>query len=445
MKDNAMLIDYILHDRDEGCFVWIFNIGAESVWHPNSFEVKNISEIPVINSIEEINLLITRPQDIIILHTEPSKDFIDALALMGIVVPTTLIPKNPDKSKPIIELILEDELLIEKLRRMKEYGACLVPYAITELEEELSEKTGLHIFGTSAHIARRFNDKSFARQIAEELGFDTVSGKLCAEESEIAEEYNRLNLEGYERVVIKYPHNASGKGIYIVRNSHELETTLMIVRRYIRKGAKYKWIVEGWCDTRLDINYQICISKTGEVKNFSIKEQAIKDAVYYGSRIPPRISNGEYDQYNRFASQIGAYMFQQGYYGIASIDSIMKTDNTIIPIIEINARFTLSTYLMLVEKMLSGNSIAVSTYRNLLSKIPIIYGHISELFEEMGALYNSDRMEGVFLYSSASLPTDKSADGLYRGRMFALIVAKTEVEVERYLGVLEKVVSKINC
>lgn len=443
MENGFNLISLLTTERSKGTIVWLCNIGAEKYWSNLSTGVVNRQEDIAVNRMEEMNLLICREQDIIILREMPDEDYLENLKRMGFSIPTILSPENADLLTPISELVLGDESLLNKLKEAAEEANDLyfVPYGVTHLEEEIAQKTGMRIMGAPSHINAKINDKIFNREISEKLGLTVCQGRVCSSADEIREEYERLtnNKPFFSKVIIKEPKGASGKGLYIVDSKEKLESSLRMIARFSRGRTDSKWLVEGWYNKKGDINYQIYVSPDGQVTVFSIKEQLLRDTVYIGSKMPPELEQRVLDKYVEYGQKIGRYLYETGFTGVAGIDSIITEQDICIPIIEINGRFTLSTYISFVNQILKDKKI-LSRYFRLTPENPVNYTDICSRLDKEGILINPDTKEGIFVYTSGTLPykLHEGIDGSV-GRIFALIVSDSWEKVNVLNSNLEKI------
>ncbi|HEX3028714.1 MAG TPA: ATP-grasp domain-containing protein [Clostridia bacterium] len=443
MENEFNLLRYITTERKKGTIVWLCNIGAERYWGKYNAGVVDRNENIIVNRIEEMNLLVCREQDIIILRKKPDAEYLDNLRKLGFSIPMILVPQTEDLLTPISELILEDETLLHELKaiasELKEIY--FVPYAVTPLEEKIAGKTGLRMIGAPSDINAKVNDKIFNREISGKLGFEVCKGKVCSSVDEIRKEYEELtNSEPhFDKVIIKEPRGASGKGLYVIDNKDRLESCLRLITRFAKGRTDSKWLVEGWYKKKADINYQIYISPAGTVEVFSIKQQLLRDTVYIGSKMPPDLNESIIESYNEFGEMIGKYLFGIGFTGIAGIDSIITEQDVIVPIIEINGRFTLSTYISFVNNVLGKGKI-LSRYFRLIPDHPVGYADLCRELGKKSILMTPDEREGVFIYTSGTLPSIlyEGTDD-YIGRAFALIVSDNWAKIDEYDSVLQNV------
>jgi predicted ATP-grasp superfamily ATP-dependent carboligase len=444
MEKNFNLYKLLTTQRNSGIIIWLCNIGAEKYWSKMNTGVIDKSEDIIVNRIEEMNLLICREQDIIILREEPDKEYLEILSKMGFSIPRIMIPRNSDLWTPVSELVLRDEELLNKLKYISSQNeeVYFVPYAVTHMEEKIAELAELRLMGAPSQICAKVNNKIFNREISEKLGFSVCKGRICSSVDEIREEYDRLiNTEPYfSKVIIKEPNGASGKGLYVISDKQKLESSLRIIARFSKGKDESRWLVEGWYEKKADLNYQIYISPNGTVDVFSIKQQLLNDTVYIGSKIPPDMPESMLTSYKQYGEEIGKYLFTIGYTGVAGIDSIITKDDLIIPIIEINGRFTLSTYISFIDHQLEDIKI-LSKYYRLITDSPVTYMDLIKKADEEDILLKPGEKEGAFIYTSGTLPTVlREGQSSYAGRVFAFIASEKWDKINEYSAKLDNVI-----
>ncbi len=439
--EDFNLIEYITSKRDHGIIVWMFNIGTEKFWNKDNYSIKDTKENVIVNHIEEMNLLLTRKQDILILRNKPCETYLSDLEKAGFEIPRILCPGQKNEEKSIAELVLDDEVIISELTKLGDSNEIryFVPYGVSYLEEQIAHKCHLFLVGSISQINKKINNKVFSRKLAENLGLFITEGEICNSLQEVEAAYYNLKKR-FNKVIIKQPFGASGKGLYIVDSDNGMKSVLLILSRFIRINHETEWIVEGWYDKKADINYQVYVSKTGKVNTFCIKEQMVKNTVYIGSLIPPRISVQTYNKYIEYGNLIGKELFMMGFNGILGIDSIITVNDIIVPVIEINARFTLSTYISFLENKYP-NRLIYSFYEKLQLVDGMNYEMFQKLLIDKTLMFNRQNNEGVLCYTSETINSDATNNN---GRLFILIVAKSYTKVEEYKTGIGELIKKIS-
>ncbi|MCM1047354.1 MAG: ATP-grasp domain-containing protein [Clostridiales bacterium] len=429
IKRDFNLLKHI-RENDDYTVIWLFNIGLEKYWNGEVYTVKNAKEDVIVNHIEEMNLLLTRKQDILIIRTMPEAAYLHEMEQFGCVLPTIVCPAKEDETKSISELVLEDEVLISEIKRLLKGNdkVIFVPYGVSYLEEEIALKLGVSMFGSSNEINRMVNNKVFSRQFAIEHDFRVSKGWVCSGFAEL-EETAKKAVYKYPKIIIKEPCGASGKGLWVVEGGNELRSVLLVIKRFFKDRLGGDWLLEEWCDKVADLNYQIYVGEDGEVEVFSIKEQKVNGTVYVGSVMPPSFSEKIMKECRECGEIIGRELYQKGYRGILGVDAMILAGGELIPIIEINGRFTLSTYVSFVQEQIKAAKV-FAFYRKIALGVQDDYTAVKDKLIKENLWFDggSEGSRGMFVYTGESIREQRIGDS---GRLFGLIFADDEEDMNR--------------
>ncbi|MBR5360619.1 MAG: ATP-grasp domain-containing protein [Lachnospiraceae bacterium] len=421
-----MSFDLVKHIRenDEYTVIWLFNIGVEKFLNGEVFTVKNKGEDVIVNHMEEMNLLIARQGDILILRDEPDPAFLNSIKEVTGELPTILCPSIQDEDKSISEIVLKDSALVERVRELASGrdNVIFVPYGVSYLEEEIAEKLGVELFGASSDIVKAVNNKVFSRRFAIEHSFAVPEGKICKGMDEL-ESAAKEFLDKYGKIIIKEPCGASGKGLWVAETPAKLKSALLIIKRFFKDDLNGEWLVEQWCDKQCDLNFQVCIGADGRVNVFSVKEQKVDGTVYTGSVIPPTFDESITEECIRCGEIIGKDLYKFGYVGVLGIDAMLLSSGALVPIVEINGRFTLSTYLSFInERFGLKNSKIFAFYKRIHISEGDDYSSAKDRLKQEDLWYNGEK-DGAFIYTSETIRNKRVGD---TGRLFTLCIASDE-------------------
>lgn len=427
--------DELLRKHKDYVYCWLFNIGIEDEWSGDRFRMKNPEEDIVVQHMEEILLLLAHSEDILLLRNIPEEKFLRRLKEMGFQIPQMICPQKEDLSLSITELVLEDSVIIKKLQEYtKQKQVYLLPYGVTEKEEQLSRVCGMQIKGSSADVTQKMNSKLYGRELIRRLHLQQPVGKICYSLEGIQSSWEKLSNE-FQRVVIKRPYGASGQGIYLVDSSEKLRRVLHLLKRL--QGREEKWIVEGWYEKKIDINAQLYIHDNGDIEIFSVKEQLLDDTVYYGSVFPVSLSEKIMDRYQKELNVIGKHLYDDGARGVVGIDSII-TEQEIFPVIEINVRFTLSTYLSKLPLLFFNRY-----FQSIYYRVPVlgqeVYEKLENQLEHFGIAFSREKSEGIFFYNYSCMNREVVGEC---GRLFTIIVAKDKDRLHQLQTQIEKLLEE---
>jgi hypothetical protein len=413
---------YLPTELAHGKMVFLFNIGADKLWNSTALSVTDNVSNCLVNRMEESGLLLANAKSILIFRNRPDDLFIDYMKVLGVAFTAILTPQISDELKTITQLVLADESILTYLRTLK--GYCLMPYAVTPYEEELASKCSMKLLGPLSSQCKQIGDKIFAREMALNLGLDVCRGMIC-NYCDIDDCISELYGNGCRTIVLKDRYGVSGNGLYFINDDIDLRQ----VKRIMRIDRTRKWIIEEWYDNSVDINYQLFIRGYDDFDLFLISEQILKRGVYRGTRTFSG-TDKRVDEYKEKASLIANYLAKKGYAGIVSIDSIVTQNELMIPIIEINTRFSLSTFLIKLfsdnpDRMILSESIQVSS-NNILP-----YGDLFAELSRRGIAYDIRIRSGVLISNSATLPSQAFSIGsTFLGRLYTVIIANSEQNIK---------------
>ena len=128
-------------------------------------------------------------------------------------------------------------------------------------------------------------------------------------------------------------------------------------------------------------------------------------------------------------------MYEQGYRGILGVDAMILESGELIPIIEINGRFTLSSYVSFVQEMRQAADKKIfAFYKKIPLKTRKTYQELQAYLQKEGYWYQDNR--GMFVYTSETIKKDRVGES---GRMFGLLFAENEEEMmQQYNEIIEK-------
>ncbi len=436
MNDKFNLLQHI-KTGDSHVVVWMLNIGVEQYWNNSKKICMDHKEQIVVNHVEELNLLITKKQDYLILRKKPDSLFLKNLVTAGFEIPHILCPSVNDEHKSISELVLNDQELLDEITTLsKRKKVYFVPYGVSYTETLIAQRCGMHLIGGTHEKNKIVNNKIFAKNVADVLGLNVARGIVCHNRIEISEAYEELR-KSYTKVVVKMPCNSSGQGIWVIDDEKRLHSVLMIIERVMKIKKNDEWLVEGWLEKKVDLNLQVYVSEDGEVETFSVKEQIVNNVLYVGSVMPARITKEQELQCKEYGVIIGKYLYDQGFTGVFGIDALIGSNDEIVPIIEINGRFTLSTYVSFVQSKFVNKCI-YAFYERFHTNEQFDYSKMQEVLDEANLLYDGEK--GTFIYNSATLNAGYSGGNV---RTFCMAIGddfeQTEVLKKRICGLFCKI------
>ena len=185
--------------------------------------------------------------------------------------------------------------------------------------------------------------------------------------------------------------------------------------------------MEKWYSDCISINYQIYIGKDGEIKQLYPTIQLVNSGVYVGTdaQTEDYLSEEDMDEIYSFGKKLARTVYGKGYYGNLSIDAI-KIKEKLIHLVEINARFSLSSYYFTMIERYFDKKLVIQYYNVNTSRF-----FIHEFYDKFCKITDKS---GVIILSYGENQPEES------GRIFVLFFAETvedlklmRLEVEGYI------------
>ncbi|MGF7050451.1 [BtrI acyl-carrier protein]--L-glutamate ligase [Paenibacillus sp. DS2015] len=326
-------IKYIFRTlRKEHKIFWFYNINQEQSWNTSKAipSFTNEEQNVLMVQQEQQLLILSEEEDTVILRHSPDPAFLSYLQKLKGFLPQ------------IIEIDLKEpfhwELVSNSLRPL------FVPFIMTEEIAGECKMREIELFGAQFELVKCLNDKLFVRQLALENNFEVPYGKVCNNINDLKHTYDLIVSSGYEKSILKIPYGSSGKGIRVFHNRTQFESAFLYIQKRVES---FEVLLEAWHPWCNSLNAQIWIGDE-DYSILGITEQRVNsDGVYLGTLYTPDVSVEVTEKYLDNMSKLAKILQTLGYRGILGVDSILTNESKgLIPIIEINARFTQVTYLL---------------------------------------------------------------------------------------------------
>jgi hypothetical protein len=435
-KARALFAALLPHPYQEHPIVWLHNFEAERFWvKPGTIQLPGIGspqDAAIVNRLEEFGIFLAGPRDTLILRENPDPAFVDYVKWLGFDPPSFLAVCPQDPNLPITAGILQSEIAQQELASLA--GNCwLVPFARTRLEDDLISLCGIRCPTPPSAICKIVNSKVYGRRIARQLGLNLIPGSECTNLDELARALEACipAVSGGEPYVVKESMGVSGKGLVVLDSAEKTRRTLGFLRRLSHPLATYAFVVERWVDKEKDVNYQIFIDGAGGVELLAIKEILTEGGVHRGHRFPPELTAAQRHVYEEAAQEIGRRLWQDGYTGIAGIDSVVTKDGTVFPLLEINARFNMSTFHLAIEERLQHRYSALAKFYNLRLQQTLDFDCLAATLGD--GLYSRASGRGAIVLNFATVNCNVSQrpGQSARGRLYIMLIGESQQDVAR--------------
>lgn len=427
-------------------FVYLNNFEVERGWARGEPTLPGAGvnfAATTVNRMEELGVLLADDEDVVVLKAPVDVGYAAYLDRLGAAAGRTLWAEKGDPSRTVTEDALASPELLAALRALGDGRTYLMPLGISPAEEELAKETGLPLAGPSAQTCKAVNGKIFSRRLVESHGLTAVPGAVVPTAAGLADALREHLLPG-GKAVVKESLGVSGRGMVVLSAPERADRLVRMVGR--RGGAtRVDYVVERWIDKALDLNYQIIVSRGGEVGFEAVKAAVVEAGVHKGHQFPVDLTGDQLRVLREAGEVIGRALFAEGYYGVVGIDAMLGRDGTVYPCLEINARFNMSTYQSrIAERFVGAGRHAVAATIGLRPRRRHTFAEVVGALG--GLLHDGTDRPGFLINNFATLNAAATDTGSFHGRIYGICVADSapgalslRADVER---ALEGLVSK---
>lgn len=327
------------------------------------------------------------------------------------------------KSKSIFQLLLETdryEYFCSIIRSNSEMS----PFSVTPFTFEAANKYGMKFDAPSMDTICNVNSKLYSTKMKNRIGISNTSVivKSSEELSEVCSKYLKKG-----EIIIKDEFGVSGKGNIRITSLAILKRIVSYLENQEKKGMSVSFIIEPFLEKSLDFSSQFFITKSGEINILSIQQILNNGFAYQGSFTADWKLLETLNENNYFEKieNIAMKLFEDGYFGHICVDSMILKNGEVIPLVEINARKSMSLLKYYIDTYLKKDSLQGNfTYLPLSYQGDVQFSEILEKLDKQGLLFTNKSNNGILPLSANSLfinrdrDGDYSSDKTYKGRLY---------------------------
>lgn len=388
---------------------------------------------PLVTRMEELGAVLAGPDDHLITQRPLDPDFVAYLHALGLEPPTVLVADGPEGASTAARAAASTSLLA-RLRDLAAQGARLLPMGLSSDEVVLAERAGLPVATPDLATVVAVNSKIYSRRLVEATGLRAVPGWCCTTVDEFTELMATLGPQcGPDSAfVVKDAYGVSGKGLVVLDDPVKARRLARVAttRARRRDDDRLHVVVETWLPKRCDLNYQFTVDTRGEVRLDFVKEALTRAGVHHGHISPPELDDEQSSEIRHAADVVGKALYADGYTGVVGVDAVVTTDGTVYPVLEINARFNMSTYQGGVLETLAGpGSASLAGHHTLRLSRPLTF---AEICTALGPLSIQDpRVGGVVVtcFGTVNAMADRAAGDSFEGRLYFIALGPNRAAV----------------
>lgn len=438
-------MNYVSEDLSRSVFAGSFD--SEIYWRDEA-----LAKLPAMNdeqannivlAMDELLFVFCKPGDALItrfgMH-EAHKSYLERIGFEFINNRRDVIPReNKDKAlkgKSIMELLHNSENK-DTFKGLLPENALLSPFAVIPFSGEVAEDYGLLFKAPSMEIIKHVNSKIYSTKLKELLGIENISIIVSSAEELLARGTELLKASAF---IIKDESGVSGKGNLLVSSETSMRSIVAYLAGQEKKGKDVRFILEPFLEKETDFSCQFYISETGNYQLLATQKLVNNGFAYQGtfSADEESLAYLSKNRYFEIMEGIAEQLYKDGYHGHVCIDSMLLQNGEVTPLVELNARKSMSLIKYYVDKYLKSRSLQGSlTYVSLTYNNRTTFEQLMEAMEKAGLLYLPEGRSGVIPLTANTLFINRDADNAgdtqktYKGRLYFAAAGET------YEGIME--------
>ncbi len=319
-------------------------------------------------------------------------------------------------------------------------GSLLEPFAVLPGTQEAVRRYKLLPGLPDEQTVRKVNTKTYSAAMRDRLSLPNIA-QIVHSVDELLQSGQELLEKG--PFLIKDEYGVSGKGNQLVDSERMLRRIAGYLESSRNQDKRVLFVLEPLLDRETDFSCQFHIDPEGRISILSV-QQLVNHGFAFGeshSPEPSLLERLDREGYWKIMHNIGRELYADGYYGDVCVDSMLLRDGSFAPLVEINARKSMSLIKHNVDRHLKQEGMHTCLIQVPLATMgEVRYGELLQRMEETGILFSLEEGEGVIPLTSGTLqPPDPSrSSGSSKGKLYAALAYRNEDRKNKLTGKLEE-------
>lgn len=388
---------------------------------------------PLVTRMEELGALLAGPDDHLVTQHPLDPGYVDYARSLGLELPTVLVADGPPADSTAARAAGSPDV-VARLRDLAARGAHLVPMGLSEDEAALAELSGLPVAAPDLDTVVAVNSKIYSRRLVEDTGLRAVPGWCCETVDEFAELMAEVGpgCSPGSALVVKDAYGVSGKGLVVLDDPAKARRVVRAAtaRARRRDDPRLHVVVETWLPKRADLNYQLTVDAGGDVRLDFVKEALTRNGVHLGHISPAELDDRQHAEVRHAAAVIGKALHADGFTGVVGVDAVVGADGAVYPVLEINARFNMSTYQGgVLEALAGGLPASLAGQHAVRLTAPVAF---ADVLDALGPLATIDPVAGgvvVTCFGTVNAMAGERPGEPFEGRLYFITLGPDRAAV----------------
>ncbi|OKP97033.1 hypothetical protein [Paenibacillus sp. P46E] len=319
-------------------------------------------------------------------------------------------------------------------------GWFLEPFAVLPGTHEAVRRYKLLPVIPDEQIVRKVNTKTYSAAMRDRLLLPNIALVVHSTE-ELLQSGQALLEKG--AFLIKDEYGVSGKGNQLVDSERVLRRIAGYLESSRNQDKRIKFVLEPLLDRETDFSCQFHIDPEGRISILSV-QQLVNHGFAFGeshSPEPSLLDRLDREGYWETMHSIGRELYADGYFGDVCVDSMLLRDGSLAPLVEINARKSMSLIKHNVDRHLKQEGMHTCLIQVPLATLGEV--HYEELLGRLAqedVLFSLEEGEGVIPLTSGTLqpPASSRSTGSAKGKLYAALAYRNEDSKNRLIRKLDE-------
>jgi hypothetical protein len=422
-------------------FVVAGNFDAETLWRDEKLcqlpFIPDKASIQITAALDEILFLLCKQGDVLLTNKAFDKSLLKYVQQLGFSFYCNREDLANDNSgqNDVLRNLLEYAGKPEGLPGDGLIDKTFQTFAVTEHSKEWCEKERINYNYPELPVIKNVNSKRYSYELRK--SFDIDIGSKLAESTEELITFGTAMLKEGNQVIIKDMFGVSGKGNLLVNGEGMLNRLVKYIKNQEEKGKKVEFLLEPFLQKELDFTCIAFIEPDGTFRLLDIQYMQANGFAYSGTcELTKELKDKIFESnYIHIVEQAGKELYKAGYHGDVCIDSMLLKSGAFVPIVEINARKSM-TYMKycLDAHVRQFHQRAKFTYAPFHAPYGYTVEQLLTRLEEV--LYKPENGAGIMPLSGNTLclkkeiAEDRGKILKSKGRLYYGIIGDTVEEIE---------------
>jgi hypothetical protein len=389
----------------------------------------------VVEAMDEMLFAFCAPGDTLLTARRMDDAHADYLHSIGFSFVRNLFDLTPpggegraaaDGVAPNIFQRMVEERVSGRIEGLCPAGARLEPFAVLPGTAAAARRYGLGGVFPDLDVVREVNTKGYSLRMRDRLGVENV-GVIVDDVTSLLDRGEELLRHG--PILVKDDYGVSGKGNLLIEAPRTLQRVGRHVSAQTAAGKCVRFVLEPLLRKSSDFSCQFRVGDDGRITVLSVQE-LLNNGLAFGASCSAGaglLDRLEREGYFRSIERLGSLLYEDGYSGDVCVDSMILDDGRLFPLVEINARKSMSLIKHAIDGFLEARGRnGRMTYVSTMNDRSGGFRGLLELLERERLLFpNPDGMGVLPLTSGTMYPASSCGPGeTHPGRLYVAAVAE---------------------